>query len=256
MYKIEPKDYTKYLRYIDESGCGRVYPCSIAEAVQSGELFINAVSDSRSVLYWHYSGFAFYYGICDACFLEAVYDFMTDKSNTARRRFVLFSDRDFITRFFRTKAGVTVEKRHFFEYHNDAPVIEAALPPGYGLCEITKELLLKINGRITPAFSWDHDDSFLEKGKGYCITNGSHVAAWAFSAAVSSEEIDIGVETDSRYRNLGFAYIVAQRMIQFCLKQHKMPVWACHAGNTASNKLAEKLGFLKVAECDTIKADD
>ncbi len=152
--------------------------------------------------------------------------------------------------------NVDIEERYFFEYSNNYPVIEAPLPSGYKLCEINKDLLKKIKGKVTPSFSWDNYDSFLEKGKGYCITDGDITAAWAFSAAVSSDEIDIGIETDVRYRNHGFAYIAAQKMIQYCLNLHKTPVWACHAGNTASNNLAIKSGFTKVSECYTVRINN
>ncbi len=42
-------------------------------------------------------------------------------------------------------------------------------------------------------------------------------------------------------------------MIQYCFEQHKRPVWACHSKNIASQKLAEKIGFVKISECDTLK---
>jgi hypothetical protein len=60
----------KYIDYKDKSGCGKVYPCSIAESIQTGDIFINSFEDSRSVLFWHYSGFAFLYGVWH--FLENV----------------------------------------------------------------------------------------------------------------------------------------------------------------------------------------
>ena len=115
------------------------------------------------------------------------------------------------------------------------------------------ELLSKIKGRITPYFSWDNADEFLSKGKGYCIVTDGEVAAWAFSAAVSSTEIDIGIETQEKYQHRGFAAIVSKAMIKYVLEQGKIPVWACHYKNIASAKLADKLGFDKVAECFVIK---
>lgn len=70
------------------------------------------------------------------------------------------------------------------------------------------------------------------------------MAAWAFTAAISSDEIDIGVETRSDYQYSGLGTIVAEKMIQYCLQQHKRPVWACHSNNMASQKLANKISFL------------
>ncbi len=46
--------------------------------------------------------------------------------------------------------------------------------------------------------------------------------------------------------------IVAKKMIQYTIAQSKQPVWACHYKNSASEKMAEKLGFVKGSECEII----
>jgi len=93
---------------------------------------------------------------------------------------------------------------------------------------------------------------FLERGKGFCAVRGGDIAAWAFSAAVSDRQIDIGVETRPDHRRLGLA-AAAEKMAQYALEQGKAPVWACRCGNLASGKLAEKLGFFKISECSVLK---
>lgn len=242
MYKAESKDYIKY---IDKTSCGSVYPFSIAEDFQQGDAF----SDSRSVLFWHYSGFAFLYGEYDDSFLDFVSDLMVN----ADRRLILFTNDVPVENYFRKIENAVIEKRLFFEYGKDVSPEIPKLPDGFELCEINAELIEKISGNITPYFSWDSAESFLEKGKGYCVVKGDTAAAWAFSAAVSSKEIDIGIETNSEYRRLGLAEIAAKKMIEYCFEQNKLPVWVCHQSNIASKKLAEKLGFVKTCECMTVK---
>lgn len=245
MYKAKLEEYGNYIKYINKTSCGTVYPFSIAEGFQHGEIF----SNSHSVLFWHYFGFAFLYGE----YGEDVLDFVSDLLVNADKRFILFTDDETVEDHFRKNKNVTIEKRLFFNYGNNFPPKIPELPDGFELCEINAELLKKIIGNITPYFSWDSAESFLEKGKGYCVVKGGTVAAWAFSAAVSSTEIDIGIETDSEYRRLGLAEIAAKKMLNYCFEQNKRPVWACHQDNTASRKLAEKLGFVKTAECLTVK---
>lgn len=249
MYKLESKDYINNIQYINKSSCGAVYSYSIANGFQQGDIF----SNSHSFLYWHYCGFAFLYGVCDKCFLESIYDMFFDSRNTNSRRFILFISNEFTELFFRNKGNVTIERRYFFEYKKDCPGVIPDLPVGYKLCEINNDLLNKLDGSITPCFSWNNQNDFLEKGKGYCITEGNNVVAWAFTAAISDEEIDIGIETNNKYQRNGLAYIVAKQMIQYCFHQHKRPVWACHSKNIASRKLAEKLGFVKTSECLIVK---
>lgn len=245
MDKIRPAEYGGYVQYIDKNSCGEVYPFSVAEGFQQGEIF----SNSHSVLFWHYFGFAFLYGE----YGEDVLDFVSDLLVNADRRFILFTNDAPVENYFRKNKKAVIEKRLFFEYGKDAPPEVPKLTDGFELCEINAELLKKIKGGITPYFSWDSAESFLEKGKGYCVVKGDTAAAWAFSAAVSSTEIDIGIETDSEYRRLGLAEIAAKKMTEYCFEQNKRPVWACHSENTASRKLAEKLGFVKTSECFTVK---
>lgn len=171
----------------------------------------------------------------------------------ADRRFILFTNDAPVENYFLKIENAVIEKRLFFNYGKDVPPEIPRLPNGFEFCEINADLLKKISGNITPYFSWDSAESFLEKGKGYCIVKGDTAAAWAFSAAVSSKEIDIGIETNSEYRRLGLAEIAAKKMIGYCFERNKRPVWACHQSNVASKKLAEKLGFVQTSECLTIK---
>lgn len=103
---------------------------------------------------------------------------------------------------------------------------------------------------------WENDDDFLYRGKGYCIICKNDIASWAFSAAVSSKEIDIGIETSPQYKQKGLGMIVARKMIQYAIGQGRNPVWACHCQNIASKTIAEKLGFVKISECSIIKKKD
>ena len=69
--------------------------------------------------------------------------------------------------------------------------------------------------------------------------------AIAFSAAVSSEEIDIGVETDERYRHKGLARALADKMCREVLSIGKKPVWAHAISNAGSKNTALSVGFVE-----------
>ncbi len=254
LQKVKPENDSDYLQYINEIDCGAVYPLSIAEGLQNGEIYES--EDKRSVLLWHHCGFAFLAGVCDETFLEAVYELILDQNHADKRRLLLFVNSTAAKDFFSVKANIVIEQRYFFEHRNAQPVYHTVLPDGYTIQEIDEDILCRMQGRIVPSFSWSSDKVFLEKGKGFCILHGDHIAAWAFSAAVSSKEIDIGVETSPEYRNLGFAAVVSSRMIQYILAQNKKPVWACHAQNMASQALAEKIGFEKTGECLIVKKEE
>lgn len=249
MNKLTLVDYEGAIQYIDKTGCGIVYPLSIAEMVQSGDIFTH----KHSALFWHYSGFAFIYGDYNEHFLNSVYGLFLSEDCEISRRFILFVADEKVKEFFLTKDRIILEKRYFFEYQKGVLSNNRVLPANLKICEINNDLFDKIQGNVTPLFSWCNSTEFLKNGKGYCIVDGATVAAWAFTAAISSDEIDIGVETRKDYQYLGLGTIVAEKMVQYCFQQHKRPVWACHSNNLASQKLANKIGFERTTECYTIR---
>lgn len=253
LHKLNPLQYSNLISIANAHDSGRVYPLSVAEGIQEGDIYTSSVEDYDKVLFWTQSGFAYLSRAVDEFFLKDIYELMSDRSKLNDKRFLLMTRNKYIQEFFETKNEVNIEKRHLFEYAGDKIVDEFKLPPGYKLKEIDNELLKEISGTIVPSLFWKDVNDFFIKGKGYCISCGKDIATWAFSAAVSTKEIDIGIETNLKYKQQGLGMIVAKKMIQYTIDQAKKPVWACHYKNIASEKMAEKLGFVKVSECSVIK---
>lgn len=178
---------------------------------------------------------------------------MADRNKPNDRRFLLMTSDKSVEDYFRRKADVVLEKRYLFDYFGQRDLMKPDLPAGYEMKEIEGRILGEISGGIVPSLFWKNADDFLMSGKGYCITCGHDIASWAFSAAVSSKEIDMGIETNPKYKQQGLGMIVAEKMIQYAVLQEKKPAWACHYKNVASKRLAEKLGFIKMGECSVIK---
>lgn len=249
LHKLSPLQYPNLIDDANAHDCGSVYPLSIAEGIQGGDIFTNSVQDYEKILFWAHSGFAYLSGNIDEYFLEDIYEFMLDRTKSNTKRFLLMTRNKYVQEYFESKDDVIEEKRYLFKYSESKEYIESPLPDGYELKEIDNQLLKKISGKIVPSLFWNDINDFLVKGKGYCITCNNDIASWAFSAAVSTKEIDIGIETKPKYKQQGLGMIVANRMIQYTIEQAKEPVWACHYKNIASERMAEKLGFIKVSEC-------
>ena len=250
MDRADIASYSAISKMIDDNACGAVYPKSIAGMVQSGDIF----TGNGCVLFWHYNGFAFIFGDVDEAFLDRVYrDFLI--SGDLPRRFVLFVSDQRIERFFRQKDRLVFGKRYFFEYPSEHNLVAATIPDGYSVRELDEEMFDTLQGRVTPRLFWKDPDEFSKHGKGYCVMHREEAAAWAFSAALGGDEIDIGVETSPDHRRRGLASLAVRMMIEYCLEQHKRPVWACDSGNTASYALAVGSGFQKISECTSVKPD-
>lgn len=254
LHKLKSMQYLDLVDIASTHDCGSVYPLSIAEGIQEGDIFADSMKDYRKVLFWTHSGFAYFLGNIDECFLDDIYKLMFDRTKCNTKRFLLMTRNEYIQKYFELKDDVIIEKRYLFEYSEDRELRETSLPVGYELKEIDKQLLKEISGGIIPSLFWKNENDFLAKGKGYCITFGNEIASWAFSAAVSTKEIDIGIETNPKFKHQGLGMMVAKRMIQYIIEQAKEPVWACHCKNVASKKMAEKMGFIKTSECFVIKS--
>ncbi|MBR4879136.1 MAG: GNAT family N-acetyltransferase [Clostridia bacterium] len=245
--KIAEKDYPQYIPLARAHDCGRIYPLAIAEGIQGGDIFTN----DKSVLMWANSGFAYIAGEITSDFLDEVHALMTDRDKS--KRFILLTQDKPALEYFSVKTDVSIEKRYLYEHTGKMPSI-SNLPDGYAIKEIDKNIFTKLSGKVTPSLFWQNADDFIRQGKGYCIMHGEEIAAWAFSAAVSSDEIDIGIETAESHRQKGLAVIIAAKMVEYTISQGKNPVWACYYKNMASQRIAEKLGYIKTGECNIIKA--
>jgi predicted GNAT family acetyltransferase len=69
---------------------------------------------------------------------------------------------------------------------------------------------------------------------------------------MSDEVQEIGINTLSNYRGRGYATIACQGSINEILKNGKIPQWSTSITNIASQKLAEKLGFVKLGDVITL----
>ena len=69
---------------------------------------------------------------------------------------------------------------------------------------------------------------------------------------MSDEVQEIGINTLPDYRGRGYATIACQGSVNEILKNGKVPQWSTSITNIASQKLAEKLGFIKLGDVITI----
>jgi len=69
---------------------------------------------------------------------------------------------------------------------------------------------------------------------------------------MSNEVQEVGINTLQEYRGKGFATDVCIRCVEEILENGKVPQWSTDINNIASQKLAEKVGFVKLADVITV----
>ena len=241
----KPKKYSHELfeKYKDEvfarkCSSNGVYPLSIAEGFQEGKTFYSG--DLKTALFWHYCGFAYLSGDVGDLFLEKIYQDYYVK--TLDRRFVLITDNSKVIDYFSYKDEVVIDRRIEYRFGN---LLQRAPECRYRVEPISAFNYDRIHGNIIPTFSWSDKEQFLKNGFGFVALDGDKVIAVAFSAAVSSDEVDIGVETDENYRHQGLAKVVTDRMCREIISQGKKPVWAHAIANEGSKYTALGVGFVE-----------
>ena len=239
MKKIEQKNYRAFISWAKNNTCNRVYPLSIAQNIQSGDIFSDDVINPKTVLFWHYCGFAYITGSPSA---EILNELVSDICDRNRRRLTLITDDDFTVRFLKEK-GYEFSDRIEYSY-DEGFVSDLSNNDTIEISRIDESNIHKITGNIVPAFSWE-EKRFLQNGFGYAAFIDGKFGGVAFSSAVSSSEIDIGVEVESGYRGRGIATTLARRMCEEIIAEGKRPVWAHAASNTGSMKTALKCGFIR-----------
>lgn len=239
MKQINKTDYKQHMEAAMKCTANRVYPMSIVSGIQKGNIYTDG---KGSVLFWHYCGFAYISGNADSEFLEEIYqDFLI---SDMERRFLLITDSEDITDYYSDRDLLRLDKR--IEYIHSGVSENITVPDDSFIFEcITEENIGDISGRIIPSFSWESNNAFLKNGFGFIARSrkdGSY-AAVAFSAAVSSEEVDIGVETVEAFRHHGLASFLTCKMCEKIFKQGRKPVWGHAKTNEGSRKTATSTGF-------------
>ena len=116
-------------------------------------------------------------------------------------------------------------------------------PENYQIVTTTKELYNKMDGVVVPKAFWQNADQFIASGVGFSIIENGQLASTAYSAFIQDNQLELGIETLNSFQGKGLAAICCSALIDYCINNGFEPVWSCKLENTASYKLAEKLGF-------------
>lgn len=97
---------------------------------------------------------------------------------------------------------------------------------------------------------WGSLEKFLTAGYGYCVIDedANSLASWAVIGNIARSCAELGIDTMEEYSRKGLATYVASQMISLSYRKHLTPHWYCFQNNTASVKLAEKVGFQKIRD--------
>ncbi|WP_053402362.1 GNAT family N-acetyltransferase [Priestia koreensis] len=122
----------------------------------------------------------------------------------------------------------------------ELPSINHAIPIGQQEVELSTIFTESYYG-----LWWDSVDAFLAKGIGVCIKDGEDLVGECVSIFKTSEYAEVDIEVNPKARGKGIGYEIGCAFITECLQLGVEPRWDCDQDNLASQRLAQKLGFIK-----------
>jgi hypothetical protein len=102
----------------------------------------------------------------------------------------------------------------------------------------TQRFKLDIGSRF-----WSSQEDFLKNGLGTCVMKDEEIVSICYAACVIDNLAEVDVVTWEEYRGMGLAIVAAQYFMSECIRRGVKPTWDCFVTNTASMKLANRLGF-------------
>lgn len=145
----------------------------------------------------------------------------------------------------KTTGVIELNTRVNFNFNKDkyVQIEKIALSSSEMIVETDNLHFEQMPGSVIPLKFWNSAKDFKQKGKGFTLLHSGEIASTAYSAFVHEDKLEIGLETVEKYRGSGFAKLTCCKLIDYCLERELIPVWSCRFENTASYKLAQKLGF-------------
>ena len=158
---------------------------------------------------------------------------------------------------FRSTFSVTPLILHTYQCASLAP----AIPQGYQVELIGSNNITLIQEFWKDEYSlgtigdfFDIQD-FLHHGFGACVIHtesGLCVSACA-AISVSKERCDFGLDTQPAHEGLGLATACSHAALGEALRRKKEPVWVTEYDNIGSQRVAQKIGFVKEKEFEVYK---
>lgn len=139
-----------------------------------------------------------------------------------------------------------VQRLEFFGYDPQSRILtdlRRQLPPAYRIRTTDRQLLNRCKWRDEMAFYCGSVENFLANGIGLCMMLGDEIIVEAYASSLGDTRAEIGAITREAYRGRGYAPITCAYLIDACEQKDFHAYWSCDQDNTASIRVAQKLGF-------------
>ena len=134
----------------------------------------------------------------------------------------------------------TVIPRH--EYTQRKPIEQK--PREVELKPYDSELYEKVPWKVFHERVYGSKENFLKIAFGFYAIENGEICSESEAAFTARGHTELGIITDDDKQRKGLAFATCVKTLEEIDKRGLKPIWSCDIENTASLKLAEKLGFI------------
>lgn len=120
--------------------------------------------------------------------------------------------------------------------------------PPASVIKTRKQEYDEMEGTVIPSNFWNNANEFLQRAIGFSTYVEDELACTAFASFILEDSLELGMETTPQFRGKGLARYTCSKLIDYCLANSYVPIWACRLENIGSYRLAQSLGFEDVLQ--------
>ncbi len=261
MVELEPKDFGRAAAVLDAMTGNNLYARAVVERRVAGRVFADRARDPRTFYIVHSYGMSLLAGDhTNGDFNRALRAYaLAEGGARNRHEWMQVWPREWNDVLVGLLGDVLVpaagntRERGVVELNGRAnfrfsPELYGRLPrtelsPGTEIVPTDTRLFEAMDGAVVPKYFLDSAADFASDGVGFSVLCDGRLAATAFSAYLRGEQLEIGIETVPEFRGKGLARLACAALIDWCVDNGYEPLWSCRFENTASYRLAQRLGF-------------
>lgn len=252
MIALSENEYEKIIEPLAGINMNTLFARAVVERRMPGAVYVDDTMHPQTFYVAHPYGLSLLFGDTGSeAFNAALVDYMLNHTGRRRRaeQLMAFPDKwhDKIAELLLNveQRRVTEGVRINFKFNRERYLAlkKLYLPKAIKIERTDGDLFSVIEGTVIPKKFWRGAEEFCRGGAGYTAIENDEPASTAYAAFIDGGRLEIGIETVEKYRGRKFALAVCAALVDYCLEKGYEPLWACRADNTASYRLALKLGF-------------
>ncbi|WP_417067474.1 GNAT family N-acetyltransferase [Niveibacterium terrae] len=251
MHEIPPEGFAEFLPWLSDLPINELFARSVLRGRVRGQAWVDRRDDPRLLHILHPYGMSLLVGQVSPQTLPALVEHLLGREQWLQL-WPATGAEPLIEALVTASAG-KVQRFVRSNFRFDAKAhrarrLELEAPSGVGLVRMDGGHFAELELSVSPRAFWRDAAHFEHEGLGFCATENGEPSAAAFSAFLIDAQLEIGIETRPARRGRGHALWAACALIEECERRNLLPVWSCRRENTASWKLAQKLGFVPTLE--------